>query len=73
MMCVSFLWGRRVYRIPYRVGAMLVYLLLAFGLGWAAYDLFAKQPLVKYGLLLVFASFVAVRETKDFKRIFSEL
>lgn len=73
MMCVSFLWGRKVYRIPYRVGAMLVYLLLAFGLGWAAYDLFADQPWLKYGLLLVFASFAALKETKDFKRIFSEL
>jgi O-antigen/teichoic acid export membrane protein len=73
MMCVSFFWGRKVYRIPYRVGTMLVYLLLAFGLGWSAYDLFADQSWVKYGLLLVFASFVAVKEAKDFKRIFSEL
>jgi O-antigen/teichoic acid export membrane protein len=73
MMCVSFFWGRKAYRIPYRVGTMLVYLLLAFGLGWSAYDFFADQPWLKYGLLLVFASFVAVKEAKDFKRIFSEL
>ena len=67
MMCLSFFWGRRVYFIPYRVTPMLVYVLASGFLAYLSVELFESNWAVKLMLLLVFISFVMVREYKDLK------
>jgi O-antigen/teichoic acid export membrane protein len=67
MMCLSFFWGRRVYFIPYRVAPMLVYVSASAFLAYLSFQLFDSNWAVKLTLLLVFISFVMVREYKDLK------
>jgi O-antigen/teichoic acid export membrane protein len=67
MMCLSFFWGRKVYYIPYRVMPMLGYLSVSALFAYFTLSQFETIWTAKLILLLVFISFVIVREYKDLK------
>ncbi|MDA0950022.1 MAG: oligosaccharide flippase family protein [Bacteroidetes bacterium] len=67
MMCLSFFWGRKVYYIPYRVLPMLGYLSVSALFAYFTLSQFETIWTAKLILLLVFISFVIVREYKDLK------
>lgn len=67
MMCLSFFWGRKVYYIPYRVMPMLGYFSVSALFAYFTLSQFETSWTAKLILLLVFISFVVVREYKDLK------
>ncbi|MFM1807755.1 MAG: hypothetical protein RLZZ242_480 [Bacteroidota bacterium] len=67
MMCLSFFWGRKHYFIPYRIGPMMAYLFTAALFAYLSLVLFETNALARVFVLLVFISFVFIREYKGVK------
>lgn len=69
MMIVSYLWGQKVFPIPYQIGRILIYFVFALGLYYISklfIDLTLPLKLTfNTLLLLLFVSFAVLRERKN--------
>ena len=68
MMLVSYGFGQHFYPIPYRVGRIVMYLLLAWGGGYLAWYVCGGNPWIEKAILLVFCTLVYLLERKDFRK-----
>ena len=68
MMLVSYGFGQHFYPIPYRVGRIVMYLLLAWGGGYLAWYVCGGNPWIGNAILLVFCALVYLLERKDFRK-----
>lgn len=68
MMLVSYGFGQHFYPIPYRVGRIVMYLLLAWGGGYLAWYVCGGNPWIGNATLLVFCALVYLLERKDFRK-----
>lgn len=75
MMVVSFVWGQKVYRVPYAWKKLVAYLVICIML-YGIYSLFGLLHLAKwinYGiaaaLLFVWTWFISLVEAKEFSRL----
>ena len=67
MMVLSFLLGRRYYKVPYRVGRALLYMLISFGFAALSYYYFEASILYGAALLFVFLVLIIGLEYKPLK------
>lgn len=70
MMSVSWYWGRKIYPIPYRIGAMSSYLVVSAGLAAIHFLWFSDQFWVGIILVLLFTSFVIAKEQPLLKQLY---
>jgi O-antigen/teichoic acid export membrane protein len=71
MMLISFLWGLKIYPIPYRVIPMLGYLLVSVSLSLVHFFFFSTSLVAALLFLLLFSSFVILIERSTLKRLFT--
>ena len=69
MMVMSYLLGRRYYKVPYRVGRALLYMLVSFGFAALSYYYFEASFLYGAGLLFVFLILIIRLEYKPLKAL----
>ena len=70
IMTISYLWGRRVYRINYELNRILLYSILAMSIYFIGYYLLVFQPIINYSLtalLLVFYALFVIYKEKQLK------
>lgn len=70
MMSISWYWGSKIYPIPYRVGAMSSYLLLSTSFSALHLLWFSDQLWFGTILVMLFASFVIVKEKALLKQLY---
>lgn len=70
MVVLSYLWSRKHYAIPYRIGRIVTYMILAMMIFYInqlfLQDAFRCRELIRLALILVFGVIVWVRERKTF-------
>jgi len=70
MMTLSYAFGRNYYPIPYRLGRILFYMFLSFGLASLSYYYFDASLAPGAALLFVFLVLITLLEYKSLKALF---
>lgn len=70
IMTISYLWGRKVYRINYEIKRILLYSILATSIYFIAFYFLVFQPIINYSLtalLLIFYALFVIYKEKQLK------
>jgi hypothetical protein len=70
MMTLSYAFGRKYYPIPYRLGRILFYMFLSFGLASLSFYYFDASLAPGAALLFVFLVLITLLEYKSLKALF---
>ncbi|WP_298499124.1 MATE family efflux transporter [uncultured Algibacter sp.] len=70
MMLISYLVGKKYYKVPYNVKSVILYLLLASVLSFISFiDAFRANYYISTGLVLVFLGIVFILEKRELKEL----
>lgn len=69
MMVISYIWGQKVYPIPYKVNKIMLYMIIAIALAWTNYFILDSNLIIGNLLLIVYISFIAFAERNTLKKI----
>ena len=69
MMVISYIWGQKVYPIPYKVNKIMLYMIIAIALAWTNYFILDSNLIIGNLLLIVYISFIAFAERNTFKKL----
>ncbi|MFV0305755.1 MAG: lipopolysaccharide biosynthesis protein [Moheibacter sp.] len=67
MMVVSYFWGQKKYRIPYKSKKIMIYLIFIIGLGMLSYYVFDSNIIIGNLLLITYIAFVIFIEKSSLK------
>lgn len=69
MMVISYIWGQKVYPIPYKVNKIMLYMIIAIALAWTNYFILDSNLIIGNLLLIVYISFIAFAERNTLKKL----
>lgn len=69
MMVISYIWGQKVYPIPYKVNKIMIYMIIAIALAWTNYFILDSNLIIGNLLLIVYISFIAFAERNTLKKL----
>ena len=69
MMVISYIWGQKVYPIPYKVNKILLYMGIAIALACTNYYVLDSNLLIGNLILIVYIAFIAFAEKNTFKKL----
>ena len=69
MMLISYIWGQKVYPIPYKVNKIMLYMIIAIALAWTNYFILDSNLIIGNLLLIVYISFIAFAERNTLKKL----
>ena len=69
MMVISYIWGQKVYPIPYKVNKILLYMGIAIALGWTNYFVLDSNLIIGNLILIVYIAFIALAERNTLKKL----
>ncbi|MFV0151673.1 oligosaccharide flippase family protein [Empedobacter falsenii] len=69
MMVISYIWGQKVYPIPYKVNKILFYMGIAIALGWTNYFVLDSNLIIGNLILIVYIAFIALAERNTLKKL----
>jgi len=69
MMVISYIWGQKVYPIPYKVNKILLYMCIAIALAWTNYFVLDSNLIIGNLLLIVYIAFIAFAERNMLKKL----
>ena len=69
MMVISYIWGQKVYPIPYKVNKILLYMGIAIALACTNYYVLDSNLLIGNLILIVYIAFIAFAEKNTLKKL----
>ncbi|MGV0829561.1 oligosaccharide flippase family protein [Empedobacter brevis] len=69
MMVISYIWGQKVYPIPYKVNKILFYMGIAIALAWTNYFILGSNLISGNLILIVYIAFIAFAERNTLKKL----
>ncbi|QQS98273.1 polysaccharide biosynthesis C-terminal domain-containing protein [Sphingobacterium spiritivorum] len=69
MVILSYIWGQKNYPIPYKVGKMLVYMVIGAGITYLSNFVFDRNLIIGNGLFVVFLAGIFIAERKKIKAV----
>ncbi|WP_312313403.1 lipopolysaccharide biosynthesis protein [Empedobacter brevis] len=69
MMVISYIWGQKVYPIPYKVNKILLYMGIAIALAWTNYFILGSNLISGNLILIVYIAFIAFAERNTLKKL----
>ncbi|WP_312555802.1 lipopolysaccharide biosynthesis protein [Empedobacter brevis] len=69
MMVISYIWGQKVYPIPYKVSKILLYMGSAIALAWTNYFILGSNLISGNLILIVYIAFIAFAERNTLKKL----
>ena len=69
MMVISYIWGQKVYPIPYKVNKILLYMGIAIALACTNYYVLDSNLLIGNLILIVYIAFIAFVEKNTLKKL----
>ncbi|MCF6213838.1 MAG: oligosaccharide flippase family protein [Flavobacteriaceae bacterium] len=69
MTVISYFYGKKYYNVPYKMGKVILYVVLSTALSFTSYYYFNKNYLISTLFIFLFIAFVIVNEKKELKSI----
>jgi len=69
MMVISYIWGQKVYPIPYKVNKILFYMGIAIALACTNYYILDSNLIIGNLILIVYIAFIAFAEKNTLKKL----
>ena len=69
MMVISYIWGQKSYKIPYKTGKIVGYMILAIGLACINYYLLDSNLIIGNLLLISYIAFLFIAEKSTIKQL----
>ncbi len=69
MMVISYIWGQKVYPIPYKVNKILLYMGIAIALALTNYYVLDSNLIIGNLILIVYIAFIAFAERNTLKKL----
>jgi O-antigen/teichoic acid export membrane protein len=69
MMVISYIWGQKVYPIPYKVYKILLYMAIAIALACTIYYVLDSNLIIGNLILIAYIAFIAVAERNTLKKL----
>ena len=72
MCMISYFYGRKYYKVPYKVGTLFLYLALATVLSFVSFYQFKENYIISTLFVLIFTGFIIFNERDELKVIFKK-
>ena len=69
MMVISYIWGQKVYPIPYKVNKIVLYMVVAIALAWTNYFILNSNLIIGNLILIAYIAFIAFAERNTLKKL----
>ena len=69
MMVISYIWGQKVYPIPYKVNKIVLYMGVAIALAWTNYFILNSNLIIGNLILITYIAFIAFAERNTLKKL----
>ena len=69
MMVISYIWGQKVYPIPYKVNKIVLYMGIAIALAWTNYFVLGSNLIIGNLILIIYIAFIAFAERNTLKKL----
>ncbi|GGE87999.1 polysaccharide biosynthesis protein [Chishuiella changwenlii] len=69
MMVISYIWGQKVYPIPYKVNKIVLYMGVAIALAWTNYFILNSNLIIGNLILIAYIAFIAFAERNTLKKL----
>ena len=69
MVILSYIWGQKNYPIPYKVGKMLIYMLIGAGITYLSNFVFDRNLIIGNALFAVFLAGIFIAERKKIRAV----
>lgn len=69
MMVISYIWGQKVYPIPYKINKIVIYMGIAIALSWTNYFVLNSNLIIGNLILIAYIAFIVFAERNTLKKL----